>query len=242
MTRHARLGPDCPRPLSGSTAELGTADTLAEGKAVAARDLDDEAAQAPGVVGQRRDHRGAAALAVAIEVIDAGHADVGGGRLVHGREGIWGAMNSTVDWKPIGQVNVIGGSLVFPRASTAQGIYWFSVSDGPDVIAGYVGQTGRKNGLAGRFGNYRNRGNHPAYDKHGNLGTTSRNAQKLISAIKAGRIVDVSVLDDASLAGKINAWRNELEKTLIGELCASGVEVWNLAHVEGRWKMCPCRR
>lgn len=153
-----------------------------------------------------------------------------------------GAMNSTVDWKPTGQVDVIGGSLVFPRASTAQGIYWFSVSDGPDVIAGYVGQTGRKNGLAGRFGNYRNRGNHPAYDKHGNLGTTSRNAQKLISAIKAGRIVDVSVLDDASLAGKINAWRNELEKTLIGELCASGVEVWNLAHVEGRWKMCPCRR
>jgi hypothetical protein len=76
-----------PARSPGSTAELGTANTLAEGKAVAARDLDDEVAQAPGVVGQRRDHRGAAALAVAIQVVDAGHADVGGGRLVHARAG-----------------------------------------------------------------------------------------------------------------------------------------------------------
>jgi hypothetical protein len=76
-----------PARSPGSTAELGTANTLAEGKAVAARDLDDEVAQAPGVVGQRRDHRGAAALAVTIQVIDAGHADVGGGRLVHARAG-----------------------------------------------------------------------------------------------------------------------------------------------------------
>ena len=40
------------------------------------------------MVGQRRDHGGAAAaLAVAIQVVDAGHADVGGGRLVHARAG-----------------------------------------------------------------------------------------------------------------------------------------------------------
>jgi SAM-dependent methyltransferase len=39
------------------------------------------------VVGQRRDHGDAAALAVAIQVIDAGHADVGGGRLVHAGAG-----------------------------------------------------------------------------------------------------------------------------------------------------------
>ena len=71
------------------------------------------------------------------------------------------STSSTVNWKPIGQVDVIGGSLVFPPVSKAQGIYWFSVAKGSEVIAGYIGQTGRKNGLAGRFGNYRNRGNRP---------------------------------------------------------------------------------
>ena len=58
-----------PARSPGSTAELGTADTLAEGQAVAVMDVDDEAAQAPGVVGQRRDHRGAAALEAAMQVI-----------------------------------------------------------------------------------------------------------------------------------------------------------------------------
>lgn len=88
MNRHARLGSDLSAPRSaGRTAELGAADALAEGEAVAARDLDHEVAQAPGVVGQRRDHGGAAALAVAIQVLDAGHADIGGGRLVHAGAG-----------------------------------------------------------------------------------------------------------------------------------------------------------
>jgi hypothetical protein len=76
------------------------------------------------------------------------------------------------------------------------------------------------------------RGNHPAYDNHGNLGATSRNARKLINAIEAGKTVTVSVLDDPALAGKTNAWRNELETDLIRyQLCQSGVEVWNVAKV-----------
>jgi hypothetical protein len=154
-------------------------------------------------------------------------------------------MNSTVQWKPIGQVNVVKGSLVFPKASTSHGIYWFAISEGPDVVAGYIGQTGRKNGLAGRFGNYRNRGNHPR-DQHGKavplaarddqLGTTSLNARRMLRAIEAGNTVAVSVLDGPDLAdgrGE-NAWRDELEIDLIQQLCRSGVEVWNVAHVVGQ--------
>lgn len=147
-----------------------------------------------------------------------------------------------VQWKLIGQVDVIGGSLVFPRASTAQGIYWFSVAKGSEVVAGYIGQTGRKNGLAGRFGNYRNRGNHPR-DQHGKavplaarddqLGTTSLNARRMLRAIEAGKTVAVSVLDGPDLAGGRgeNAWRDELEADLIGQLCRSSVEVWNRRYV-----------
>jgi hypothetical protein len=50
---------------------------------------------------------------------------------------------------------------------------------------------------------------------------------------RAKSTVTVSVLDDPTLAGKTNAWRNELETDLIRyQLCQSGVEVWNVAKVE----------
>ena len=50
-----------------------------------------------------------------------------------------------VQWKPIGQVRAIGGSLVFPRAGTAHGAYQFEVMDGTEVAAAYIGP-GRRPG------------------------------------------------------------------------------------------------
>src|SRR6185437_7565873 len=79
-----RCGSWAPEGAATSTIEsLGAADPLAQGEAVAAGDLDDEVAQAPGVVGQRHDHGGAVALAVVVHAVHVGHADVGRGRLVH---------------------------------------------------------------------------------------------------------------------------------------------------------------
>ena len=140
--------------------------------------------------------------------------------------------NSTVDWKPVGQVRAIGGSLDFPKgAGRVQGIYWFRVSEGDEVVAGYVGQAAGLEGFAQRFGFYRYRGNHPALPLAKK--TTSRNARKLLDAIEAGKTVDVSVLDGPELAGRRgkNPYRDDLEEKLIHQLCRSGVEVWNVQHV-----------
>ena len=147
---------------------------------------------------------------------------------------------NTVTWKPIGQVTKGGGvnDLVFPSASTARGAYWFAVAKGPEVVAGYVGKAAGKNGLDQRFRNYENRGKHPR-DQRGRsvpptarddqLGTTSLNARRILRALDAGQTVSVSVIDDPALADE--AVLNGLEIDLIGQLCASGVVVWNVRHV-----------
>jgi hypothetical protein len=137
-------------------------------------------------------------------------------------------MTSTVRWKPAGQIVTDGtGSLVFPPVPSVKGIYWFSVAKGTKVIAGYRGQAGGKKGLAQRFRGYRSRGITPWYDKHGNLGTTSQNARRLLDALKVGQTVTVFIIDDPAMAD--DAQRDKLELILIRQLCRSGVVVWNRA-------------
>ena len=112
----------------------------------------------------------------------------------------------------------------------------------PETIAGYVGQAAGKRGLAQRFGNYESRAVSPR-DQHGKaipltapddqLGTTSLNARRMLRALApgAGQTVSVFIIDDPSLADRaVLHWQ---EKIMIGQLCRSGVVVWNKAGTGG---------
>ena len=144
------------------------------------------------------------------------------------------SMMDSANWKPVGQVRAIGGSLVFPPVGTARGIYWYRITEGVDEVAGYVGQAAGLEGFAQRFRGYCARIGSPQYTKGGELGTTSRNARKLLAAIKAGA-VDVLVLDGPDLADEINPHRDALEIDLIHQLCLSDVrEVWNRKYLIAR--------
>jgi hypothetical protein len=150
-------------------------------------------------------------------------------------------MNSTVQqWKYAGKVSRIGDTLVFPPVSSAHGLYWFSVTQGAETIAGYVGKAGGRRGLAQRFGNYKRRAVSPR-DQHGKavplaardhqLGATSINARRMLRAIGTGQTVSVFIIDDSSLADKAALHRQE--KIMIGQLCRSGVVFWNVAGTGG---------
>jgi hypothetical protein len=132
----------------------------------------------------------------------------------------------TVRWKPAGQIVIDGtGSLVFPPVPSIPGIYWFAIAEGHKIIAGYIGQAGGRNGLAQRFRGYRRRGRNPLLPLETH--TTSRNARRLLDALADGHTVSVALIDDRALADK--AFRDKLERILIGRLCRSGVVVWNRA-------------
>jgi hypothetical protein len=147
-------------------------------------------------------------------------------------------MSSTFQWKYVGKVSRIGNTntLVFPLVPSVHGLYWFAVSEGAETIAGYVGKAGGALGLAQRFGNYKRRAVSPR-DQHGKavplaarddqLGATSMNARRMLRALGAGQTVSVFIIDDPSLADK--AVLNAVEKDRIGQLCRSGIVVWNKA-------------
>ena len=127
-----------------------------------------------------------------------------------------------------------------PSVHPVPGIYRFTITDGPEIVAEYIGQAAVS--LATRFGLYRSRGKKPSLplaDK-----TTSRNARHLLDALAVGRSVDVAVVDDHATApdGQMvlidladKALRCELEKKLIAWLCSTGVEVLN-RNSNPRWQ------
>jgi hypothetical protein len=57
-------------------------------------------------------------------------------------------------WQPAGQIGLVDGMLVFPRAPDAPGIYRFTLNDAAGVRV-YVGESER---LPGRFQHYRTPG------------------------------------------------------------------------------------
>ena len=131
-------------------------------------------------------------------------------------------------WKPAGRVTAPGGILVFPPVRPVKGIYWLSIAKGPRVIAGYVGQAGGKRGFVQRFNGpsrYRSRGITPARKPS----TTTRNARWMLDALAGKQTVRIFVIDDPILDDKV--LRNTVEKDLIGQLCRTGVDVWNVRHV-----------
>jgi hypothetical protein len=138
-----------------------------------------------------------------------------------------------IRWAHVGQVSVdADGDLVFPSVRPVPGIYRFTISDGPETVAEYVGQAAVS--LVKRFGLYRSRGKKPSLPLANK--TTSRNARHLLDALASGRSVSVALVDDhvtapdgqmkmIDLADK--ALRDGLEKKLIAWLCTAGVEVLN---------------
>jgi hypothetical protein len=136
-------------------------------------------------------------------------------------------------WRDIGQISVDhGGDLLFPPVHAVPGIYRFTIKDGHDVVAGYIGQAAVS--LVARFGLYRSRGKKPSLPLANK--TTSRNARYLLDALTAGHSVIVSLADDHATApdGQIvvidladKTQRDGLEKKLIASLCSTGVEVLN---------------
>jgi hypothetical protein len=163
-----------------------------------------------------------------------------------GRLGVWSPLVSEsaqltpgeipvgwIRWMQVGQVSVDrGGDLVFPSVRPVPGIYRFTISDGPETVAEYIGQAAVS--LVTRFGLYRSRGKKPSLPLASK--TTSRNARHLLDALAAGRSVSVALVDDHVLApdGQIvvidladEAVRGGLEKKLITWLCTTGAEVLN---------------
>jgi hypothetical protein len=66
-----------------------------------------------------------------------------------------------IRWTHVGQVSVDhGGDLVFPSVRPVPGIYRFTISDGPETVAEYIGQAAVS--LVTRFGLYRSRGKKPS--------------------------------------------------------------------------------
>ncbi|MGD0609335.1 MAG: hypothetical protein ABSA53_37875 [Streptosporangiaceae bacterium] len=136
-------------------------------------------------------------------------------------------------WKYLGQVTAPNkGILVFPPVTRAKGVYWLSIAKGPKNIAGYVGQAGGERGFDQRFNRstgYVKRGIKPVYLKSGELGCTSKNARRMLDALDDKQTVSVFVIDDPALAD--DTLRHAVEKHLIGQLCRTGVLVWNKRHV-----------
>ena len=140
-----------------------------------------------------------------------------------------------IRWAPVGQVGADhGGDLAFPPVRPVPGIYRFTVSDGPETVAEYIGQAAVS--LVTRFGLYRSRGKKPSLPLPNK--TTSRNARHLLDALAPGRSVSVALVDDhvtapdgqvkmIDLAGGTHALRDGLEKKLIAWLCTTGAEVLN---------------
>ena len=96
-------------------------------------------------------------------------------------------------WTQVGQVSVDhGGDLVFPSVRLVPGIYRFTIGDGPETVAEYIGQAAVS--LVTRFGLYRSRGKKPSLPLANK--TTSRNARHLLDALASGRSVSVAVVDD----------------------------------------------
>ena len=66
-----------------------------------------------------------------------------------------------IRWTRVGEVSVDhGGHLVFPSVQPVPGIYRFTISDGPETVAEYIGQAAVS--LVTRFGLYRSRGKKPS--------------------------------------------------------------------------------
>jgi hypothetical protein len=138
-----------------------------------------------------------------------------------------------IHWTHVGQVSVDHhGDLVFPPVRQVPGIDRFTISDGPEPVAEYIGQAAVS--LVTRFGLYRSRGKKPSLPLANK--TTSRNARHLLDALASGRSVSVALVDDhvtapdgeakmIDLADK--ALRDGLEKKLIAWLCTTGAEVLN---------------
>jgi hypothetical protein len=117
-------------------------------------------------------------------------------------------------------VGLRDGDLVFPSVRPIPGIYRFTISDGTETVAEYIGQAAVS--LVTRFGLYRSRGKKPSLPLASN--TTSRNARRLLAALAAGRSVSVALVDDHATApdGQVvmidladKAVRGGLEKKLI---------------------------
>jgi len=138
-----------------------------------------------------------------------------------------------IRWVQVGQVSVsLDGDLVFPAVRPIPGIYRFTISDGTDTVAEYIGQAAVS--LVTRFGLYRSRGKKPSLPLASN--TTSRNARHLLDALAAGRSVSVALVDDHATApdGQVvmidladKAVRSGLEKKLIAWLSTTGADVLN---------------
>ena len=140
---------------------------------------------------------------------------------------------SWIHWTHVGQVSVDhNGDLVFPPVRPVPGIYRFTISDGPEPVAEYIGQAAVS--LVTRFGLYRSRGKKPSLPLANK--TTSRNARHLLDALASGHSVSVALVDDhvtapdgqmkmIDLADK--TLRDGLEKKLIAWLCTTGAEVLN---------------
>jgi len=125
-----------------------------------------------------------------------------------------------------------GGDLVFPSVHPVPGIYRFTINDGPETVAEYIGQAAVS--LVTRFGLYRSRGKKPSLPLASK--TTSRNARHLLDALACGHSVSVALVDDHVTApdGQMvmidladEALRDGLEKKLIAWLCTTGTEVLN---------------
>ena len=141
-----------------------------------------------------------------------------------------------IRWIPAGQVTVDGpDGLAFPSVPPIPGIYRFTIKDGGEDVAGYIGQA--KVSFVTRFKGYRGRGKNPLLplERH----TTSRNARCFLKALAAGRSVSVALLDDHATApdGQViminladNAIRGVLEGKLIACLCSTGIKVLNRNH------------
>jgi hypothetical protein len=138
-----------------------------------------------------------------------------------------------IRWTHVGQISVDQGrDLVFPPVHPVPGIYRFTISDGPETVAEYVGQAAVS--LVTRFGLYRTRGKKPSLPLANK--TTSRNARHLLDALAAGRSVSVALVDNRVTApdGQVividladKAFRGGLEKKLIAWLCTTGAEILN---------------
>lgn len=138
-----------------------------------------------------------------------------------------------VTWMPNGYVSTDShGHLRFPPAPREPGLYrYIFASETGMPMAGYVGETGRKDGLHGRFAHYRSRGITP-YDPPG---TTSRLAARMQRGIVAGQLISVEILDGWASRGdervrldfSPKAFRLQLERELVAQLRSTGIDVIN---------------
>lgn len=135
-------------------------------------------------------------------------------------------------WSTLGSLVLdAGGQLVFPDAPDRKGFYRFVVLRGRRPIAAYIGETGRADGLRGRFRHYRRRGIKPLVPP----GTTSNNAARFKAAVAHGQTVRVDILGEVATRGETSiavdastkAARLQVEGRLVQELRATGIETIN---------------